>query len=96
MSAPEHSYNGGRRQSDVISRARVNETLFRRSSKGREALAPPGEGGEHVHYQHRRSVGIGCITSRKDSGVTFWEMLAYELGVTVTTAKELWEKGLIK
>jgi hypothetical protein len=96
MSAPEQSYNGGRRQSDVISRARVNETLFRRSSKGREALAPPGEGGEHVHYQHRRSVGIGCITSTNKQPVTFWEMLAYELGVTVTTAKELWEKGLIK
>lgn len=96
MSAPEQSYNGGRRKSDVISRARVNESLFRRSSKGREALAPPGEGGEHVHYQHHRSVGVGCVTSRKDGGVTFWEMLAFELGVNVQTARELWEKGLIK
>jgi hypothetical protein len=80
----------------VIQRARTHETLFRHGPKGREALAPPGEGGEHVHYQPKKSTGLGCITSRPKPSVTFWEVLAYELGCNVTTAKELWEKGLIK
>jgi len=82
----------------VIARARANESLFRRSSKGREALAPPGEGGSHVHYQPKKSVSLGCITSRpkSSSGVTFFEMLAYELGCNVATAKALWDKGLIQ
>jgi len=80
----------------VISRARINESMFRHTSKGREALAPPGEGGEHVHYQPKKSVGIGCITSRPRPSVTFFEVLAYEMGCNVQTAKELWEKGLLK
>jgi len=79
-----------------MSRARVNESMFRHTAHGREALAPPGEGGEHVHYQPRRSVGIGCVTSRPESKITFWERLAYELGVHVDTAKKLWEQGLVK
>jgi hypothetical protein len=58
-------------------------------------LAPPGEGGTHVHYEPRKSVGIGCITSRKGE-LTFFERLAFELGVNVSTARKLWEQGLIK
>lgn len=80
----------------MIARARIHETLFRHGAKGREALAPPGEGGNHVHYQPKRSVGIGCITSRPQQEVTFWERLAFELGTTVPTAKRLWEEGLVK
>ena len=80
----------------MISRARINESMFRHAAGGREALAPPGEGGEHVHYQPRKSVGIGCITSKPASTVTFWERLAYELGVNVDTARKLWEQGLVK
>jgi len=80
----------------VISRARINESMFRHTAHGREALAPPGEGGEHVHYQPKKSVGIGCITSRPKPTVTFFEVLAYELGCNVDTAKKLWEQGLIK
>jgi len=80
----------------MISRARINETMFRHSAKGREALAPPGEGGTHVHYEPRRSVGVGSITSRRQPTATFWEVLAYELGCNVTTAKRLWEEGLIQ
>jgi hypothetical protein len=40
-------------------------------------------------------VGIGSITSRS-SKITFFELLAYELGCTVTTAKRLYEEGLIR
>jgi hypothetical protein len=96
MPTPEQPYNGGRRKSDVIARARVHESLFRHSAKGREALAPPGEGGNHVHYQPKRSVGVGCITSRPQQEVTFFERLAYELGCNVVTARRLWEEGLVK
>lgn len=80
----------------MISRARVEETMFRHTAKGREALAPPGEGGNHIHYQPRRSVGIGCITSRPRNELTFFERLAFELRVNVQTAKSLWEQGLVK
>ena len=80
----------------MISRARINEATFRHTAQGREALAPPGEGGEHVHYQPKKSVGIGCITSRPKPTVTFWEVLAYELGCNVDTAKKLWKQGLVK
>lgn len=81
----------------MISRARVEESMFRHTAKGREALAPPGEGGNHVHYQPKRSVGIGCITSRpKSQELTFFERLAFELGCNVTTAKRLWQEGLVK
>ena len=80
----------------MISRARVEETLFRHTAKGREALAPAGEGGNHVHYQPRKAVGIGCITSRPRQELTFFERLAFELGCNVQTAKKLWEEGLVK
>lgn len=92
----------------MIARARVHETLFRHGPKGREAMAPPGEGGDHVHYQAKKSVGIGCVTSRPRPAVTFWEQLAWSLsgegdstkalvpGCTVRQAKALFEQGLIK
>lgn len=92
----------------MIARARVHETLFRHGAKGREALAPPGEGGDHVHYQPQKHVGIGVVTSRPRPAVTFWEQLAWELsgegdpnraavpGCTVRQAKALFDQGLIK
>lgn len=76
--------------------ARVLETMFRHTAKDREALAAPGEGGTHVHYQPRRSVGIGCITSRRGPRLGFFELLAMELGVTVAKAKQLWQEGKVK
>lgn len=91
----------------MISRARINEALFRRSAKGREVMAPPGEGGDHVHYTPSKKVGIGVTTSRPRPTVTFWELLAWKLsgegdatkalvpGCTVTQAKRLYEEGLI-
>jgi len=81
----------------VIRRQRPDESAFRHGPRGREPLAPPGQGGEHVHYQPLKRAGIGCITSRepKSSGVTFFEVLAYELGCSVITAKRLFEEGLI-
>lgn len=92
----------------MIARARVHETLFRRGSKGREAMAPPGEGGSHVHYQAAKSVGVGCKTSRPHPEITFWELLAWQLsgegdptraavpGCTVAMAKQMYHQGLIK
>jgi len=75
---------------------RTDETSFRRGKHGREPIAAPGSGGDHVHYQPSKQTGLGCITSRPRPTVTFWEQLAYELGCNVTTAKALWEQGLIK
>jgi hypothetical protein len=80
----------------VIRRARIEESLFRHTSRGREPLAPPGEGGHHVHYQPTRRVGIGSITSSKKTTCTFWELLAFELGCNIATAKKLYEEGLIQ
>jgi len=77
----------------VISRARPDEAAYRHTAKGREPIAPPS--GEHVHYTPRRGVGIGCITSR-ESKITFFELLAYELGCNVATAKRLYEEGLVR
>jgi hypothetical protein len=77
----------------VIRRASPEEVHFRHTAKGREPLAPPS--GEHVHYTPRRGVGIGSITSR-DSKTTFWELLAYQLGCNVATAKRLYQEGLIR
>lgn len=95
----EHSYNGGKRDKDMIARARVHETLFRSTAGGREPLAPPGEGGTHVHYQPSRRVGIGCVTS-KPAGMrpklTFFEMLALRLGVTLAEAKRLHAEGKVQ
>lgn len=92
----------------MIARARVHETLFRRGVKGREAMAPPGEGGTHVHYQASKSVSVGCVTSRPHPEITFWELLAWQLsgegnpanavvpGCTVALAKRMYEQGLVK
>jgi hypothetical protein len=79
----------------MISQSRSYESSFRRSAGGREALASTGQG-EQIHYTPCKHAGIGCITSRPKPSVTFWELLAYELGCNVTTAKELWDKGLIR
>lgn len=85
-----------RRLWDVIDRARTSECQFRRVSGGREQMAPPNQGGTHVHYSVRERVGIGCITSRPRPTVTFFEQLAYELGCNAETAKKLYEQGLVK
>lgn len=82
----------------MIRRQRPDEAAFRHGPKGREPLAAPGQGGDHVHYQPMRRVGIGCITSRnppKTPELTFFELLAAELKCTVATAKRLFEEGLI-
>lgn len=92
----------------MIQRARIQETLFRHSAKGREALAPPGEGGHHVHYQPLKRSGLGTITSSAHPTSTFWELLAWRLsgegdrsqatvpGCTATQAKKLFEEGLLQ
>jgi hypothetical protein len=77
----------------MIARKTAYETSFRTTSSGRVPLAPPS--GEHVHYQPRRSVGIGSITSRPRPTCTFWELLAFKLHCNVATAKRLYEEGLI-
>ena len=74
----------------------VRETLFRHTARGREALASPGQGGSHVHYQPRRSVGLGCITSRRHQPPTFFEVLAFELGVHIDEARRRWLAGEIR
>lgn len=73
----------------------TEETSFRHGKRGREAMAPAGQG-DQLHYQPSKQSGLGCITSRPRPTVTFWECLAYELGVNVTQAKQMWEQGLIK
>lgn len=70
-------------------RTRVIESLFRSGSKGREPLAPPGEGGVHVHYQSSRRIGVGCITSRPAGASTDEEYLAFKHGLTVAQVKQL-------
>lgn len=92
----------------MIARARVYETLFRRTAKGREAMAPPGEGGDHVHYQPTQKVGIGVVTSKKRHEWSFFQVLAFELAgsgdpakatvpfCTVAQAQHLWQQGLLK
>lgn len=77
----------------MIARAQSYETSFRTTAGGREPIASPS--GEHVHYQPRRSVGIGAITSRPRPTCTFFELLAFQLGCNVATAKRLYEEGLI-
>jgi len=70
----------------------MSESLFRAGARGREPLAAAGESERHVHYQHSRRVGIGCITS-KPAGtrkpLTFHEILALRLGVTLAEARRL-------
>lgn len=88
----------------MIRRQRLDETQFRHTAKGREPLAPPGAGGDHVHYQPLKRAGIGCITSRgkSDNGIGFWQLLAFTLSeqtgqyVTVSAAKKAFEEGLIR
>ena len=70
-------------------RARVIESMFRAGPGGREPLAPPGEGGSHVHYQASRRIGVGCVTSRPAGASTFEEYLAFKHGLTVIQVKKL-------
>jgi hypothetical protein len=79
----------------VICRKPQTSAHFRRGASGREPLAAAGDAGEHVHYQPLRRVGIGSITSVPPGGCTFFELLAFKLGCNVTTAKRLFEEGLI-
>lgn len=74
-------------------RARINEAMFRQSARGREALAPPGEGGSHVHYQSSRRIGIGCITSKRPGTLTDLEYLALKHGLTVQQVQKLLEEA---
>ena len=88
----------------MIRRQRLDEAQFRHSAKGREPLAPPGAGGDHVHYTPLKRAGLGCITSRKppDNGIGFFELLAFRLSeqtgqyVTVAAAKKAFFEGLIR
>lgn len=72
----------------MTQRARINETMFRATAHGREALAPPGEGGTHVHYVATRQIGIGCITSRRPGTLTDLEYLALKHGLTVAQVQK--------
>lgn len=72
-----------------MNRARVVETMFRAGPRGREPLAPPGEGGTHVHYQGTKKSGIGCITSRRPGALTSEEFLALKHGLTVAQVRRL-------
>lgn len=72
-----------------MARARGVESMFRAGSKGREPLAPPGEGGSHVHYQSSRQTGIGCVTSRPAGAASDEEFLAWLHGITVTEVRQL-------
>lgn len=72
-----------------MERARINETLFRTTAHGREALAPPGEGGTHVHYTPHRRAGLGCVTSRPPGALTDEEYLALEHGLTLAQVRAI-------
>lgn len=88
----------------MIRRQRPDETQFRHGPGGREPLAAPGAGGDHVHYTPMKRTGLGCITSRgkADNGIGFWQLLAFSLSestgqyVTVEAAKKAFEEGLIR
>ena len=83
----------------MIRRQRPDETQFRHGPGGREPLAPPGRAGDHVHYTPMKRAGLGVITSRDAKptcAVTFFELLAFELGCNVETARRLFEEGLIQ
>lgn len=74
------------------------DSLFRSTPRGREPLAPSSELGEHVHYEPLRRVGIGSITSRRPGEqrpLTFYEVLAIELGVTLAEAQRLHSEGRV-
>jgi hypothetical protein len=71
---------------------RLESSLYRTTATGREPLAAPNEGGTHVHFIGLKRVGLGCITSRRRGEIvppTFYERLAYELGVNVAEARRL-------
>lgn len=72
-----------------MNRARVVETLFRAGKSGREPLAPPGEGGTHIHYQGTKQIGIGCRTSRPAAACTDEEWLAFRHGLTVAEVRQM-------
>ena len=73
----------------------MTDSLFRSSARGREPLATASDAGEHVHYQPSRRAGIGSITSR-GKPLTFFEVLALRLGVTLAEAKKLHEQGKVQ
>ena len=77
----------------MTQRARIDECVFRWSAKGREALAPPGEGGCHIHYQGTRKVGIGSITSKRPGAMTDIEWLAIRNGMTVVEVMKALEEA---
>lgn len=79
----------------MIARGSPTESSFRTTRKGREPIASAGAG-VHLHHETRRSVGVGCITSRRTPSLTFFEELAFALGCTVASAKEAYKQGLIK
>jgi hypothetical protein len=62
--------------------------IYRRSPTGRDVISSAGEVSRIQHYEPRKSVGIGCITSRRSAG-TVIERLAIELGITVKDARRL-------
>jgi hypothetical protein len=76
----------------------MTDSLFRSTARGREPLASASDAGEHVHYQPSRRVGIGSITSRKPGSgrpLTFFEVLALRMGVTLAEAKRLHAEGKV-
>ena len=77
-----------------MERARINETLFRTTAHGREALAPPGEGGTHVHYVGCKRVGLGCVTSRPAGALTDEEFLALQHGMTLAQVRAVLREAL--
>ena len=84
------------------------DSQFRCTARGREAVARAGESAHHVHVPTNSRVGIGAITSRRPEKLDFWQRLALELAgagdpsravvpfCTVAQARELFEKGLVK
>jgi len=74
------------------------DSLFRQTARGREPLASSSEAGEHVRYEPSRRVGIGSITSRRNGQpkpLTFFELLALRMGVTLAEAERLYRNGRI-
>ena len=82
----------------VVEACMTPDSLFRQSARGREPLASPAERGEHVRYEPSRKVGIGSITSRRlgeRRPLTFFEVLALQMGVTLAEAERLHREGLV-
>lgn len=84
------------------------DSQFRHTARGREAIARAGESANHVHVPTSSRVGVGAITSRRAEPLTFWQRLALELAgagdpskaivpfCTVAQAKQLYEEGKIQ